>query len=384
MVVVDARPGPLVFWLRLAGSVWSSGDNTAEVHVLKAPTRFAVLFVILALSSACGVSGASRASQTGSSSPAKALIPIKMATGTVAMNDTPIWVALDGGLFKQNGIDLQLIQFATAAPQLEAVKAGDVQFANTGTVNFLRGIESGVKLLAVARYTTGVTLSMTIRSKVLQRAGVTASDPRAQKLAVLKGLTLGIEAPGGVVDGMTRYVLRQAKLQVGRDVKVVSIDGGGALLAAMQHHQIDGFMASPPWPQQSVADGFGTILFSGPGGDFPGFSEAISNELAVDPAYAAAHPQVVRAMVHAVAEANALIAAHPKKVVGLLGKQFGRVASDVLAPSVKELQPAFPTDLKMSAAGWAEANDLFEQAGILKHSVATPEGTVWTNRYIAS
>lgn len=349
-------------------------------------TCLGLAMALCLLLSACGASpvgsGAGHLSGKGSTK-AKALTPVTIGLTTKALGYLPVFVAQNRGLFRAAGLNVKLIYFTNASPAFTAIKQGDVQFVGAGAVTVMEAQQHGLSLRAIAAVVQGVPDELTIRKSVLAQRGVQAGDPLAQRLGVLRGLKLGIEAPGGVVDALSRYLVHLAGLRIGSSpskTEVVSVGSASDLVTFMEHGQIDGFVASPPQPEETVAKGFGTVVVTGR--EIPLWAHALLDVIATTPHYTVAYPGVVRAVATAIASASRFIALHPRSAEQSVATLYPGIDAKVLYASIQAMKGYFAPGARMSTAGWQAAATLNLQTGLLKRSADVQYGDIWTNQFL--
>jgi len=170
--------------------------------------------------------------------------PQKLRIGipTRSMSSFPQMVALRQGFYQQEGFDLELIVVSSGIPAIQAVIAGDLDFATTGnvaTIAALRGMP-----------VRNVMVSSTATDQVL------VVRPEIRRAEDLKGKILGVAGVRSVSDVSLRLFLNKYGVAPDLDVKIVSLGGSGVRLASLQGGKIDGSLLSPPYNKSAVKLGF--------------------------------------------------------------------------------------------------------------------------------
>jgi len=172
---------------------------------------------------------------------------LRSAYSTIAMGQSLIWVANEAGIFKENGIDLQLLFIGSSTLATQAVLAGDVPIA----------IMSG---------TTAVNAALAGSDFVI--LGSTKKDPAQAFLAVakdiktpaqLKGRKLGVSRLGSSSDFLLKYLLKRLGLAPG-DATIVQVGSSPVRMAALANGAIDGTALSFEEMLAAKKQGFTILL----------------------------------------------------------------------------------------------------------------------------
>ena len=170
--------------------------------------------------------------------------PQKLRIGipTRSMSSFPQMVALRQGFYQREGFDLELIVVSSGIPAIQAVIAGDLDFATTGnvaTIAALRGMP-----------VRNVMVSSTATDQVL------VVRPEIRRVEDLRGKILGVAGVRSVSDVSLRLFLNRYGVAPDLDAKIVSLGGSGVRLASLQGGKIDGTLLSPPYNKSAVKMGF--------------------------------------------------------------------------------------------------------------------------------
>lgn len=355
------------------------------------PTRWVAAALCAALTAAgCGAASsqapaASAAPKAGAAQttakPAKPLKHVTLALAANVLPMSPLFVAQAEGYFADKGLSVSLPTIGGSAA-VEAIRSGSVQFADDDSGTLADAVSKGAKIEAIETMADRVTLDLVLSNAVVQKDHLTMNTPLKQRLAALKGLRLGLVSPGGAVAVFTRYLVEQAGLVPGKDVKLVVIGAVPLLVAAMQRGQIDGFMSSPPGPEEAQALGAGKVILSGSQGQLPQWANFVYETVTTTPEYASAHPNTVRDMAEAVAMGNNLIRKDPAKALAVLQKHFSTFKPGLVASGLKDITPAIPLNGLTTQTDWSNALKLESSIGLFKGTLSPKEGVLWTNQYV--
>jgi NitT/TauT family transport system substrate-binding protein len=213
------------------------------VNIVKKRSRIATAVVVagtLALSlAACGGS-------TGSSSPAPAsaaLIPLTVSYSEVVADELPLWLALDSGLFKKQGLDVTLTSLSSSNG-VPALISGQTQLASIGGSEMVSGAASGAKMVYLA------TLTPVFPYKLYTKAA---------DAAALKGKRFGITSSSGALYIATLAALKQLGLSPS-DVTLIPLGSVANVNNALLAGSIDAAVSHPPTSVKIEAAGFHSLL----------------------------------------------------------------------------------------------------------------------------
>jgi NitT/TauT family transport system substrate-binding protein len=96
----------------------------------------------------------------------------------------PMWVAVDKGLFKKYGLDVNMLQVRNGQVSLTAVMAGDVQGFWPAISSVLSGVSGGAKLGCVAHPFNKISRELIVRREI-------------ESLAALRDKIVGVQSIGG-------------------------------------------------------------------------------------------------------------------------------------------------------------------------------------------
>jgi len=120
----------------------------------------------------------------------------------------------------------------------------------------------GQPVFVFAGFVNKFASNVVIKKEIADRLGIDESSPVMDKARALEGLRMGTTGPGGGPDQLLRYFLGRAGFDPDTDAQLVRVQGGSAMIAAMQQDQIDGFCLSSPTSDLAVRDADATYLFN--------------------------------------------------------------------------------------------------------------------------
>ena len=145
-------------------------------------------------------------------------------------SNIPPWVAYDAGLFKRNGLDVELI-FASSSLMMPAVLNKDILLADANAFGLINIALGGVDLVMIA-------------ARSVKMEGVLFVTGPIKRVADLKGKSLGITRQGSLTDFEARTMLRANGLEPTRDVVMVQLVSSDAVRLALERGIVQGGILS--------------------------------------------------------------------------------------------------------------------------------------------
>ena len=178
-------------------------------------------------------SGAPTREQPPKSAPSKeVLVPLRVAYSAITVNQAIPWIAHDAGLFKKNGLDVQLIH-ASSITAMQALLAGEVSIGQSLTDACVTANLNGADTVFIA----------SILDKPLYSF---VANPKIKTPQDLKGKRVGITRFGSTPDALTRALLKMWGLDPLTDVTLVQLNEMGLLVNGLVNEVIDAAAISIP------------------------------------------------------------------------------------------------------------------------------------------
>ena len=338
------------------------------------PSR--IFTLVATLASMMAVAGVPSESAAGE------LRKVKLTQAVDSLIFLPTYVARAKGFFAEEGLEVEQISTGGGGPEVQALIAGEVEFAVAGATYHLSAQQQGKKLLGVVNVGNKMAVNFAIHKEVARERGITEAMPFEEKLKRLKGLTFGPTRPGALTWQVGEYIIRRAGLEPLKDVKMVAAGAGPTLLAALEQRKIDVLIQSIPVPETAIHRGHAIMLFNLAKGEDPLFDEFVLENLLVRPDWARANADLVRRAVRAHLKANQWIADAPAEQIADAVKKVMKVGfpDEVLVAGVSSLKKAFPPDGRMTERALTISQDMMEKAGELKTRFKLSD--VFTSEYL--
>ena len=143
-----------------------------------------------------------------------------------------LWLALEQGLFKKHGLDVDL-QLIPGANGMSALLSGQVQIAQVGASEVVSAVANGSDLVASGNL-----------SSVLPYVFIVS--PEINSIDDLRGKQVGISSVGGSADIATRLSMMHYGLDPDKDITILAMGTLQNRTAGLQNGAIQAAPANPP------------------------------------------------------------------------------------------------------------------------------------------
>ncbi len=221
--------------------------------------------------------------------------------GKAALYYLPLTVAEQRGYFKEEGLEVKISDFAGGSQSLRAVVGGSadvVAGAFEHTINM-----QAQKQALIAFVEMGRLPQISV--------GVSAAKAASYKSPKdLKGLKIGVSAPGSSTNILFNYFISRDGLKP-NDVAIIGVGTGSGAIAAMKSGQIDAISNTDPIMTKLEMDG--TIKVIADWRTVKGTEQTFGGQLPAATLYAPAkyvkeNPNTVQALTNAIVRANKWLA----------------------------------------------------------------------------
>jgi NitT/TauT family transport system substrate-binding protein len=158
----------------------------------------------------------------------------------------PLTIAEQLGYFKDEGLDVKISDFAGGSAALRAVVGGSAEVVSGA-------YEHTISLQGKKQYFRAFVLQGRLPQIAL---GVSkAKAAQFHSFRDLKGLKIGVSAPGSSTHNLVKQLLTKAGLDPQKDVAIVGVGIGAGAIAAMKNGQIDAISNTDPVMTKLEMDG---------------------------------------------------------------------------------------------------------------------------------
>lgn len=317
--------------------------------------------------SACGQTSSKTTSEPASSSDSTAssdtssqeLIPLQIAQSTDGFLWVPVYVAREKGYFEEEGLDVEVIVTGGGSKTMAAVLSGSADLGAASVADAMDAIDQGKSVYAFAALMNQYASNVVVKREIAEANGITEDSPYEEKAKLLKGLTIGVTAPGSGTDRLVRMIARSVDLNPDQDLTIVPLGSGGAMVSAFKQEQIEAFSISSPSAETGIVEGDGMMLFNLSKGEVPLLDGIAYTAMIATEEYINKHPEIIEKVMNAMYKATEFIKNDKEGTKEVLRKFFPEVDQEVFDIAFESNYSAFPTTPEISREAY-EKNIEFE------------------------
>jgi len=168
----------------------------------------------------------------GSYTPSAAQERVKIAYSSADASNVVWFTALDGGIYRKHGLDVELIFIQSSTMSVSTLVSGDIQIANSSGGAVASAVVAGANLVMTACYINTLPYELVVQESV-------------KSIEDLKGKSVGISRVGSASDVAARVLIKGLGLEPVKDVPIMQVGGPSERAAAFRTGKIVGF-PSPP------------------------------------------------------------------------------------------------------------------------------------------
>ena len=175
-----------------------------------------------------------------------AATPLRIAYSAISGAMASLWVAQEGGYFKREGLDTELLYIGGGSLLIQSMLSGDVPFAYGPSVPVINATLRGADLALIGN--TGNSLVFSIMSR-----------PEIKQPAQLKGKRIGVTRLGGSTDWALDAALKKWGIER-RELVVIQTGGMPEGLLALSSGGLDAVVLSPPTNFRAMKTGMHELV----------------------------------------------------------------------------------------------------------------------------
>jgi len=300
---------------------------------------------------------------------------VHVKIGTMkAFSYLPIHVAYALGYFKDEGLDVELVFFGSGSKNREALIAGDVDFSSLATVHILIARGKGCPVKIIGALQNMEFFDLLVRNDL---------RGKVKELKDLKGLRVGISAPGSGSWAWCVVYLKKAGLDPDKDVKLVSVDGVMTMYSALKAKKVDAVIAWNPLTVRAIKEGLGFVLINVHDREthlkYVGSEEALSGVLATSEDFIEKRPDIVIKVIKAVNRGLKYIQTHsPEEIAKAVASIYEGLDLDTLTEAIRYEMPTYPRNLAVSESAFNVEAETYLSVGIIKEEIGYAEAVEWS------
>jgi NitT/TauT family transport system substrate-binding protein len=237
------------------------------------------------------------------SAQAGAQIPVRINWTAVTGAQSGMFMAQHEGLFKKNGLDIELIHIPSSSRGIQAILAGEIAFSFMDGSNAAQANLKGANLALVAGATNRQVFSLMAKADF-------------KRIADLRGKKIGITRVGSSTHTSALYALGAAGLKPA-DYQLLPLLEVPNIYTALAAGQIDAGVMSPPTNARAKRSGFVELMNIAKEGP-----EFVSVAVGTSRSYIKANEDIVRRVVRAYAEGVQMFKTNKAAALRMIQKQL--------------------------------------------------------------
>ena len=214
----------------------------------------------------------------------QAQMKVRLNWSATAGTQSGFWVAHEEGIFKKNGLEVELIHIPSSSRAIQTMLAGEIAISYGDARNTAQAVLTGAPVTLITGVSNRLVFSLMAR-------------PEYKKISDLKGKKIGITRIGSSTHTAALFALSQGGLKPG-DYQILPLVEVPNILAALTAGQIDAGPLSPPTNVRARQAGLSELVNLGRDGP-----EYASITLISTRSYIRNNEEIVRRVVRSYAEA---------------------------------------------------------------------------------
>jgi NitT/TauT family transport system substrate-binding protein len=251
--------------------------------------------------------------------PLWAQAPVRINWTAVTGAQSGMFMAQQEGLFKKNGVDVELLHIASSSRGIQAILAGEIAFSYMDGVNQVQANLKGANLAFVLGATNRQVFSLMAR-------------PEIKRIADLKGKKIGITRVGSSTHTSALFALNSAGLKTG-DYQILPLVEVPNILTALMAGQIDAGVVSPPTNSRARKTGFNELMNLAKDGP-----EFVSVAVGASRNYINANQDIVRRVVRSYAEGVQIFKSNKAAAQRMMQKYLHVKEPDILEDAYNQFR----------------------------------------------
>ena len=296
-----------------------------------------VLAAILGiLAAACtggagGGTAATTAPAAAATKTARPLVKLVAAYSNISADDWVPWYAFEKGIFKENGLDVDLQSINGGAQTSAALLANGIQIGQFGGAEALSANAGGADLVLVGNLAPVYPYKLYAQKTI-------------KTIADLKGKKIAVSNIGGSSDIATRAALKANGIDPDKDVSILTVGSHANRTSALLAGQVDAGVDDPPEDAALVAAGLNMII------DIASQKLPAANTgIIMQRTFLNANKDTVQAYVDSIVQARARMKTDKDGSIAVLKKYFkfddtpnSTIAFDFFVGGASPVTPSYP------------------------------------------
>ena len=175
------------------------------------------------------------------------LTKVTVGNNAISGNGLPAWMAKEAGIFRKNGLEVQIVYFRGGTITAMALVARETPISQVSGPPIVSAVLKGADAVVIAG--GNVVSEYCLMSR-----------PEIKTAEQLKGGSIAIATFGGQADFISRIALQKLGLTAGKDVAIVQIGTVPERLSALQSGKVQAAMLNTPDNVMAQKRGFFSLV----------------------------------------------------------------------------------------------------------------------------
>ncbi len=332
--------------------------------------------VLVLLLSACGSSGPTTTTVNGTTTTTTQL---KIMVGGLSKQIyLPNMLTQQLGYFKQEGLDVTLIDEASGQSAEDEVLAGQVD-AGSGSYNHT------IELQAAGKQMEAVVLLNVAPGEAEMVSAKEAGQ--IHSVSDLKGKNLGVTELGSGTQTLTTALLHKVGIAANQ-VHFIPVGAGDTFIAAMQQGRIDAGMTTEPTISRLISSGVGKVLVdlrspqstqAALGGPYPFICLFMTND------YVNSHKDVVQKLVNAYVKTLKWMQTHTaEQIADMMPPDYYAGNKTLYVTALQNQMAIYSPDGSMPAGAPQSVLNIEYQSNLVPQSKQIDLSLTYTNQFVSN
>src|SRR6476659_1266325 len=258
--------------------------------------------------------------------------------GKTSLYYLPLTVTEKLGYFKEAGLDVEISDFQGGAKSLQALMGGSVQVVTGSFDDTIQIQAKGERIVALVQTGRFPGFALALRKEKADAY----KGPKD-----LKGMKIGVTAPGSSTHFMVLYMMAQAGMKPD-EASFIGTGSGGTVVAAVQHGEVDGISHADPMVTKLDREGLVKVVadtrtLEGTtkvyGGPYP------AAVLYTPAAFVEKNPNTIQAMVNAFVRGLKWVQAHnAEEIAKMMPEEYMLGDRPLFVEAIKANHDAYSPD----------------------------------------
>ena len=271
-----------------------------------------------------------------------ALQKFTMTHGGDAMHNFPVYVARGAGFFAEEGLEVDWVNVNSGTRQAASVMGGSAEMSPMALFHVLKSNSEGGNLVAIMPIFDVYGMTLVLSNKAMAANNITPDTPIDDKVRRLRGLKIGISSPGSSTDALVRSLFLARGMDPDKEVQLLPIGNGPALLAAFERGLCDGFVYTAPQPEIVAIRKLGASVVDPFRKDVPELVDVPYVVMVTNKATLSQKPALIRGAVRAITRGMRYAYEKPEETRAIMRRAFPSVDQQAFDMAVDTYRMATP------------------------------------------